>query len=125
MGVIAVDTRSRRPIYEQLVESIRKNVLRGMLSPGEQLPSVRSLAGELTINPNTIQKAYVELERQGVIYSLPGRGSFISENVSVLAKSNRDKHMAVLREQLAAAHEANVTRAEVLGIINSIWEENQ
>ena len=67
MGVITVDTRDRKPIYEQLTENIRRLVLQGILQPNEQLPSVRALAVELAINPNTIQKAYAELERQGII----------------------------------------------------------
>ena len=66
MGVITVDTRDRKPIYEQLTENIRRLVLQGVLQPHEQLPSVRALAVELAINPNTIQKAYAELERQGI-----------------------------------------------------------
>ena len=67
MGVITVDTRDRKPIYEQLTDNIRNLVLQGVLQPNEQLPSVRSLAVDLAINPNTIQKAYAELERQGIL----------------------------------------------------------
>lgn len=82
MGVITVDTRSRKPVYEQLIDNIRENVLLGNIAPGEQLPSVRSLAGELCINPNTIQRAYNELERMNFLVSVPGRGSFISDDLS-------------------------------------------
>ena len=76
MSLIYVDLRSRTPIFEQIIECVRDLVIRGLLSPDEHLPSVRALAAELAINPNTIQKAYGELERQGVIYSLAGRGKF-------------------------------------------------
>ncbi|MCG9969889.1 GntR family transcriptional regulator [Pelotomaculum terephthalicicum JT] len=72
-----LDLRSRAPIYEQLVEKIKELIISKVLKPDEQLPAVRVLAGELTINPNTIQKAYRELEHQGYIYSIPGKGSFI------------------------------------------------
>ncbi|OPY60133.1 MAG: HTH-type transcriptional repressor YtrA [Pelotomaculum sp. PtaU1.Bin065] len=72
-----LDLRSRAPIYEQLVEKIKELIINKVLKPDEQLPAVRVLAGELTINPNTIQKAYRELEHQGYIYSIPGKGSFI------------------------------------------------
>lgn len=74
-----LDFKSRIPIYEQLVQRIRQLIIQDILRAGEKLPSVRSLAQELTINPNTIQKAYRELEREGYIYSLPGKGSFVNE----------------------------------------------
>lgn len=74
-----LDLKSRKPIYEQLIENIKMMIIQKVLNIDEQLPSVRSLAQELTINPNTIQRAYRELEREGFIYSLPGRGSFVSD----------------------------------------------
>lgn len=79
MHVFNLDFKSRIPIYEQLVQRIRQLIIQDILRAGEKLPSVRSLAQELTINPNTIQKAYRELEREGYIYSLPGKGSFVNE----------------------------------------------
>ena len=69
-----LDVRSRKPIYEQLVDKLKELIMNEILKPDEQLPSVRTLAQELTINPNTIQKAYRELEAQGFIYSLKGKG---------------------------------------------------
>ena len=76
--MFTLDTRSRVPIYEQLIEQLKRLMMRDVLQKDEQLPSVRSLAQELTINPNTIQKAYRELEREGFIYSIPGKGSFVA-----------------------------------------------
>jgi len=73
-----LDTRSRKPIYEQLVEKLKELIMNEVLKPDEQLPSVRMLAQQLTINPNTIQKAYRELENQGFIYSQKGKGSFVN-----------------------------------------------
>lgn len=78
-----LDLRSRAPIYEQLVDKIIELIISNVLKPDEQLPSVRVLSSELTINPNTIQKAYRELEYRGYIYSVPGKGSFIKPKVSV------------------------------------------
>jgi GntR family transcriptional regulator len=72
-----LDLRSREPIYEQLVEKIKELIINRVLQPDEQLPAVRTLASELTVNPNTIQKAYRELETRGYIYSVPGKGSFV------------------------------------------------
>ncbi|TFD96268.1 MULTISPECIES: GntR family transcriptional regulator [Jeotgalibacillus] len=76
--MFTLDTRSRVPIYEQLMDQLKTLMIRDVLSQDEQLPSVRNLAQELTINPNTIQKAYRELEREGYIYSVPGKGSFVA-----------------------------------------------
>ena len=75
-----LDIRSRKPIYEQLVDKMKELIMNEILKPDEQLPSVRTLATELTVNPNTIQKAYRELEIQGFIYSIKGKGSFVNPN---------------------------------------------
>lgn len=72
-----LDLRSRAPIYEQLVDKIKLLIINNVLKPDEQLPPVRVLASELTVNPNTIQKAYRELENRGYIYSIAGKGSFV------------------------------------------------
>ena len=74
-----LDTQSRTPIYEQLKAQITELVVIGALEPGSQLPSVRSLARDLGVNPNTVQKAYQDLERDQVIYSVSGKGSFFEQ----------------------------------------------
>lgn len=76
--MIRLDYRDARPIYEQVRDGLRSMMVTGVLAAGEKLPSVRSLATELAINPNTIQRAYAELEAEGYIYSVAGRGSFVS-----------------------------------------------
>src|SRR5690625_6271360 len=73
-----LDLRSRDPIYLQLVDKFKSLIIKNVLKTDEQLPSVRSLAQQLTVNPNTIQKAYRELEAQGYIYSVKGKGSFVA-----------------------------------------------
>ena len=78
--MIAISLRDSRPIYEQVRDSLRGLITSGVLQPGEKLPSVRELANSLTINPNTIQRAYRELEAEGYIASQPGRGSFVLES---------------------------------------------
>ncbi len=108
MSLIYVDLRSRRPIFEQIVDSVRDLALRGLMQPDEHLPSVRALAAELAINPNTIQKAYGELERQGVIYSLAGRGNFISPDIARLADTNREELLAAIAGDIRAAAEYRV-----------------
>ena len=72
-----IDGRSTKPIYEQIVDQVKEQLLKGILKSGDQLPSVRQLAGMLTINPNTVSKAYQELERQKVIETIRGRGTFV------------------------------------------------
>lgn len=76
--MIVLDYRDSRPLYQQVKDSLRRMMLTGLLEPGEKLPSVRSLATQLAITPNTIQRAYAELEAEGYIYSVAGRGSFVS-----------------------------------------------
>lgn len=76
--MIVLDYRNSRPLYQQVKDSLRRMMLTGLLEPDEKLPSVRSLATQLAINPNTIQRAYAELEAEGYIYSVAGRGSFVS-----------------------------------------------
>ena len=80
--MIVLDYRDRRPLYEQVTEKLEELMFSGVLPPDSRLPSVRSMATELSINPNTIQRAYAEyaeLERQGYIYSVQGKGSFVSD----------------------------------------------
>ena len=90
-----LDLRSRKPIYEQLVEKLKELILNEVLKPDEQLPSVRALAQQLTINPNTIQKAYRELESQRFIYSVKGRGSSVNPSSHI---QNAEKIMKVKEE---------------------------
>ena len=89
--MIILDYRDRRPIYEQVISRFQELMLTGALEKDSQLPSVRSLAMELSINPNTIQRAYVELERQGYIYTVKGKGSFVADNQAM--KENKKKEV--------------------------------
>ncbi len=123
MSVISVDIRDRKPIYEQLIDNIKSLVLHGVLKPGEQLPGVRTLASELAINPNTIQKSYTELERCGIIYTLKGRGSFVSDNIGELSKMQLEHSLAELSTALLAAHDAGAQKDAVLAMIDSIWRD--
>jgi GntR family transcriptional regulator len=81
--LVGIDFRDPRPIYEQIRDGFRRLIVSGALSPGDRIPSVRELAGQLAINPNTIQRAYRELESEGYIFSIPGKGSFAGEHREV------------------------------------------
>lgn len=85
--MIILDMHDRRPIYEQVTEKFRMLILKGALPPGSRLPSVRQLAVELSINPNTIQRAYMELEQEGLIYPVKGKGNFIADDQEIVEKS--------------------------------------
>lgn len=88
--MIILDYKDRRPLYEQVTEKMEELILLGVLAEHEPLPSVRGLATELSINPNTIQRAYAELERRGCIYTVKGRGSFVAENHSIKEKRKKE-----------------------------------
>ena len=81
--MISLNYRDARPIYEQIKDGLRKLIVTGALQPDEKLPSVRALAQQLSINPNTIQRAYAELEAEGYTYSVPGKGSFAAPHTGV------------------------------------------
>lgn len=123
MGIIMVDVKSRVPIYEQIITAVKESVLAGILSADEALPSVRSLASELAINPNTIQKAYSELERQGIVYSVPGRGSFVSSDTTEIEKQHRNETRLNLERALREAFKFGFTTEEIETFINKIKEE--
>ena len=86
--MFSIDLTSRIPIYEQIRDKIIALIVSGTLAENDQLPSVRSLAKDTSVNPNTVAKAYQELERNGIIYSVPGRGSFISKPDSSVYQSS-------------------------------------
>ena len=81
--MLSLDYRDARPIYEQVKDGLRRLMVIGVIREGEKLPSVRTMAGTLAINPNTIQRAYEALEAEGYVYSVPGKGSFAAPNTGV------------------------------------------
>ena len=117
-AVFTVDPRSGVPLYLQLIEQVKRAVALGALTPGEQLPTVKSLAVDLTINPNTVARVYRELERDGVIETAPGRGSFIRTNGVVGAQRMADDVAErSLAEALREARSLGLNRAAVEGVI--------
>ena len=103
----------KRPIYEQIVDYFKEMILKGVYTTDMQLPSVRSLAVENSINPNTIQKAYTELERQNFIYSVKGRGSFVVP-VERLINYRREEMWQELRKLIKDASILGISREEFL-----------
>ncbi len=123
MGLITVDLRDRKQLYEQLIDNVKNLILMGELSPDEKLPSVRSLARELGINPNTIQKAYAELERQGVIITLPGRGSVVTSKTDALMERQKEKLIGELSAIANQAAEIGISKSEFTAMAASAWTQ--
>ena len=100
--MIHLDYRDIRPIYEQVRDGLRKLMVTGMLRPGDKLPSVRALAVELAINPNTIQRAYSQLEAEGYILSVSGKGTFVAElqDQNAVRRAELEEKVRPLREEL-------------------------
>ena len=120
--MISINTRDPRPIYLQIKEGLCRLILTGVLTEDEKLPSVRELAGQLAINPNTIQRAYRELELEGFIYSVTGRGSF----VAALSQVDEGRKAARMAEFRAAAQELmnlGTPRAALIAILEELEQE--
>ncbi|MBQ9767401.1 MAG: GntR family transcriptional regulator [Lachnospiraceae bacterium] len=119
--MIILDYTDRRPIYEQVVERFQSLVLCGVLEKDAPLPSVRSLAMELSINPNTIQRAYTELERRGVIYAVKGKGNFVADIQALLTLREKEVKEEA-RLLVRRAKEAGMSK-EVLGqLLDEAWQ---
>lgn len=121
-----IDTSSRQPIYLQLVQQVREGIARGDLETGEKLPSVRQLSRELLVNPNTIARAYTELEREGVLIGRQGLGLFVAEIKSELTKTAREKRLRESLDQwLTEAVHLGFDGDEVLKIVTQRVERFQ
>jgi len=119
-----IDNQSREAVYEQIVSQVEKYVLSGILAGGDKLPSVRKLSVELNVNPNTVQRAYTELERSGVIVTAPGRGAFVSDSgANVLREERRIQYLKKLDEVLVMLKISKVTKKQILEIIEEAFKE--
>lgn len=113
-----IDPSSGTPIYRQIYDQVRQAIAGGTLLPGDRLPSVRDLAIELAVNPNTVAKAYQELERAGVIETPRGRGTFVAETTTDLTRAERLQRLAPVVERLIAdAYHLGVPDAEVIRLV--------
>ena len=122
--MITLDYADRRPIYEQVVEKMKELVLLGVLETDSQLPSVRELAMELSINPNTVQRAYAELERQGVIYCVKGRGNFVSGGKD-LKEEHRQELITQISELVKEAVKAEISEEDFLRYVRDAYQQDK
>lgn len=119
-----VDYKSSIPIYQQLVQGVKSAIVKGIILPRERLPSVRELAVKVTINPNTIAKAYQELEREGVIETLQGRGTFVAAPKEVVNNNeNKIKIKRMIEKLLIEAFHLQIQEEEITALIQDSIKE--
>ena len=121
--MITINTRDPRPIYVQIKEALCRLILTGALQTNERLPSVREMAAQLAINPNTIQRAYRELEPEGFIYSLTGKGSFVAP-LEDIDTSRIDARRDQFREAARDLLPLGVTKQSLIGILDALEQED-
>lgn len=120
-----IDAMSRVPVYEQIVEQTEKFILAGILKPGDKIPSVRNLSIELSVNPNTIQKSIVELDRRGLIFSVPGKGCYVAEEAKTALTAVKRKKMAEIKDEIKELALAGVTKEELLELIEEVFTKKE
>lgn len=120
-----IDVMSRVPVYEQIIEQMEKFILTGILSVKDQVPSVRSLSVTLSVNPNTIQKAYSDLDRRGIIYSVPGRGCFVSEDAKELLRETIRNRMSDFEQLMYELVLSGVTRDEIIESLDRVIKRKE
>ncbi len=122
--MIRLNMQDTRPIYIQIIDGIKEQVVRGLLVPGDQMPSIRQLASMLVVTPNTVSKAYQELERQGVIVSVRGKGNFVSEQAK---RSKGKEEYQKIKEKLQPIciewQYMQESKEELKELIETIFEE--
>ena len=116
-----IDVMSRRPVYEQLVDEVEHYILRGVLLPDQQMQSVRSLSMELAVNPNTVQKAYSELARRGIVYAVPGRGCFISSSARERIGERMRQGLGNFTEQVYELALAGIEKETVISCVEDAF----
>jgi len=116
--LITLNYRDSKPIYEQIKDAMRRLILTGVLAEDEKLPSVRELAQQLSINPNTIQRAYRELEAEGCVYSIPGKGSFVTK-AEPLSLVRQQQLLHALDDTLSDLAELGVSADEICTYVTS------
>ena len=124
--MILLDPRDHRPIYEQITDKLSELILLGVLPPDSPLPSVRNLASELSINPNTVQRAYLELERKGFTYSVKGKGSFAADPHHVRLRKQelvRPELEAVVRKAVSLSMSEDDLVAETRQLYSRLSEQ--
>lgn len=122
--MLVIDKFSRKPIYEQIIEGIEREILTGILAEREQLPSIRELSMTLSINPNTIAKAFLELDRAGIIISSQGRGCFVAANAIERIRERLIPKVSEIQNLAAELASAGIDEETVHTAVRVAYEEN-
>lgn len=112
--IVSLDYQSRTPIYEQIIKEIERYVALGILKPNEQIPSIRELAANLGINPNTVKKAYTELEQKGVIYVISTKGTFIADKTKEVVERKIEEGIRDINKIIGELELLDVSKEEIL-----------
>jgi GntR family transcriptional regulator len=120
---VTIQDNDPRPIYQQIVDEVRRALVVGTIRPDESLPSVRELAAQLRVNPNTVAQAYRELEREGVVYVQRGRGTFVSPDHGLDEDERRALALEVARRALVDAHRNGIPLEELMSALREVSEE--
>ena len=115
-----VDMQSRTPVFEQIILQTEEFVRAGILKPGDKLPSIRELTGMIGVNPNTIAKAYAELDRRGITVSVTGKGCFIANNISEIMKSAAQKKIPEFEKLVKELIDSGIDKSELIEKIKDI-----
>lgn len=122
--MINIDPRSSQPIYEQITDQVKENIIKEIMMPGDQLPSIRQLASMILANPNTISKAYQELERMGVTETIRGKGTFIRTDYKAKADDEKmDEIKKGLKKIIVEMHYMGLSREEMDQEVQRIYRE--
>lgn len=120
-----IDMTSKVSVYEQIVEQTKMFILTGILGEGDQIPTVRQLSAQLSLNPNTIQKAIKELDRQGLIYSMAGRGCFVSSKAKEILCEQKRSELGEFEEEIVQLKLGGIKKEELQAIIERIYEDGR
>lgn len=121
--MLHIDRFSRKPIYEQIIARFEFLIAKRQISLDEPMPSVRSLSAELSVNPNTLQKAYCELERRGLCYTVPGNGRYVAKNAHELLMQAQAEYFAMLGDALSNLQKINVDRERVIAFVEQSYSK--
>lgn len=122
--MLNIDPRSSKPIYEQIIEQVKENIMKGILQSGDRLPSVREMSTMLTINPNTVSKAYQELEREKAIETIRGKGTFIAQNYQPQRDEEKLQEVRdLLKKAVIESHYMGLGQEEIIAMLADIYQE--
>ena len=122
--MVKLDPASKKPIYEQIVQEVKSLVMTGKLLPHEQVLSVRKAAKELGVNPNTVQKSYAILEREGILYSVTGKGDFVADNAARIKEMKKQEIRDMFRQVTREARDYGLWIDEIFTIVDEAYSTN-